>query len=112
MIDVLANLGEAYARRLEERAAQWSVKHPEEAKLIREEVSVRFRRANRPDPEPGSIQWLMIEAAIVDAIRAKKGWPTQREYEQLQAGQEPTPKAPIRPAVSTVDHKALAGGDR
>lgn len=116
--EIFANLAAAYAERLEKRAQEWQVKHPDEAKQIREEVTARFRRAMKPDPEPGSIQWLMVEAAVVDAIRAKKGWPTLREYERIQAGEEPIAKPinrpkpqPVKPIRDYDDRKSKAAGE-
>ncbi len=117
-IDILDNIENAYAERLAQRATEWQTKHPAEAKQLREDVTAKYRRAGKPDPEPGSFPWLMLEAAVVEAIRAKKGWPTLREFERLQAGHE-TPSPPIMPLRKPVaptrdydDRKAAAAGER
>lgn len=118
--DIFAALEAAYAERLEQRAVLWQTKHPEEARALRESVAVQFRRPGMPDPEPGSLAWLTIEAAVVEAIRAKKGWPTLREWERLNAGHEPAPPVrtthpkplPMPKNLERVDHKAIAAGDR
>ena len=111
MIDIIASLEEAYAERLALRATQWSTKHPEEAKALRDAIDAHFER----EPEPGGLLWLAREAAVVEAIRAKKGWPTMREYVRLQSGEElPPPIVPLRivpPAVERFDAKAKASGE-
>lgn len=111
--DVFTNLETAYQERLEQRAIQWQQKHPEEAKLLRESIDQHFER----EPEPGGLLWQAREAAIVEAIRAKKGWPTLREYVRLQAGKEPDPptyvppKLKPAPAVEREDRKRKAAGE-
>lgn len=110
--ELIVNLETAYQERLEKRALQWQAKHPEEARLLRESIDSHFER----EPEPGGLLWQAREAAIVEAIRAKKGWPTLREYVRLQAGQEPDAPTYVPPklktvAVERVDHKARSAGE-
>jgi hypothetical protein len=110
--ELFTNLEADYEERLAKRATLWQVKHPEEAKRLRAEIDAHFER----EPEPGGLLWQAREAAIVEAIRAKKGWPTLREYVRLQAGQEPAPPTYVPPklkAVTTerVDHKARSAGE-
>lgn len=116
MTDVLANLEEFYAASLAEKATRWQTRNPEEAKTIREAVTIQFRRPGMSDPEPGTLAWLTLEAAIVEAIRAKKGWPTLRAFTLLQAGEEPAPPiVPLKivpPKVDREDRQKLAAGDR
>lgn len=112
MIDVIANLEEAYAARLAQRATEWQVKHPEEAKRLREDIDRHFEK----EPEPGSLVWLAREAAILEAIRLKKHWPSMREYVRLQAGEEPAPPQYVppklkAPAVERIDNKARSAGE-
>lgn len=109
--ELFTSLESDYTARLEKRAQQWSVKHPEEAKALRDAIDAHFER----EPEPGGLLWLAREAAVVEAIRAKKGWPTMREYVRLQSGEElPPPIVPLRivpPAVERFDAKAKASGE-
>src|SRR5689334_14875482 len=104
--EFFTNLETAYAERLAKRAVEWQAKYPEKAREIRDAVAAQFRA----DPEPGSLLWQTREAAVVEAIRALKGWPTLREYVRLQAGMEPDPPiVPLRiipPRVDRHDAKA------
>jgi hypothetical protein len=113
--EIFTSLETAYAERLAKRATEWQVRYPDEAKTLREAIDAQYRRPGMTEPEKGSLQWQMIEAAVVEAIRAKKGWPTLREYERLQGGLEPSPPMVrlhiVPPAVERVDHKAKAAGE-
>jgi hypothetical protein len=101
--DLINSLEHQYIDRLDERCAKWQAKHKDEAKEIRESIAVQFRRPCVHEPEPGSLPWLMVEAAVNEAIRAKNGWPTFRRWL--------SERPPVR-LVESVDHKQLAGGDR
>lgn len=114
--DIIANLEAAYAAALTEKATRWQARHPEEAKQIREAVAVQFRGSGTSDPEPGTLAWMTLEAAVVEAIRAAQGWPTEREFVRLQAGEE-TPRyvPPVlkpRPVREVADRQKLASGER
>lgn len=112
--DILTNLENDYADRLTKRAVEWQTKHPDEAKALREEVAAKYRRTGKPDPEPGSFPWMMLEAAVVEAIRVKKGWPTMRQFQDLQAGIQPPRYVPPKlrqPTREFDDHKAKAAND-
>jgi hypothetical protein len=113
MTDILESLEIEYLERLAQRSAEWQVKHPDEAKLLREQVTATFRRPGKPDPEPGSLAWEMVEQAVNEAVRARKGWPTARAFIALQGGDElPTPPRPApRPLVTVPDRKRIAAGD-
>lgn len=117
MTELVDVLEQQYLSRLALRCTEWQVRHPEEAREIRETVTQQFRVSGRADPDPGSLQWQMIEAAVNEAIRAKAGWPTVRTW--MQGKGMPTPPMPTRsPAAGSGsslerhDHKALASGDR
>lgn len=115
MNDPIDRVEEDYRQRLAKRCTEWQVRHPEEAKQVRAEVAVKFARVDRPEPEPGSLCWHMIEEAVTEAIRARKGWPTVRQFMLDQKPSAPyvAPRpVPIRPPVAGVDHKALASGER
>lgn len=111
--ELFTNLEADYAARLEQRAQQWQTRHPEEAKRLREDIDRHFGK----EPEPGSLVWLSREAAIVEAIRQKNGWPTMREYVRLQAGEEVAAPKYVPPKLKTPtaereDRKAIASGER
>lgn len=112
-LDVIASIETAYADRLAERATLWQTRHPELAKRLREDIDRHFGK----EPEPGSLVWQAREAAIVEAIRQKKGWPTMREYVRLQGGEEPSPPRYLLPVLKKgpvrdlADGKAASAGD-
>lgn len=88
-IDILDALENDYAARLTTRAAEWIAKHPEEAATLRAEAWEKMRRAGQSFPEPQTMQGRMVDAAVVEAIRKLKKWPSIREFMALQAGKEP-----------------------
>jgi hypothetical protein len=115
-LDVIASLEATYAAALAEKAARWQARHPDAAKQIREAVAAKFRPVGSPEPPAGSLQWLTFEAAVVEAIRAQEGWPTEREFVRIQAGQEgpryfppAIKKGPVR---DLADRKAASAGER
>jgi hypothetical protein len=114
--DIIANLEAAYAAALAEKATRWQARHPADAKQIREAVAAQFRRAGTTDPEPGTLAWMTLEAAVIEAIRAAQGWPTEREFVRLQAGEETPryvpPKLKSGPVREIADRQKLAAGDR
>lgn len=112
--EIMDDLERQYIDRLDERCTKWQTKHADEAKEIRESVRVQFRRPGGTDPEPGSMPWAMVEAAVNEAIRAKNGWPTFRRWlSERPAVQEYRPPAlKPAPAMERHDAKAAAAGDR
>ena len=113
--ELFTSLETEYAARLEKRAQQWQLKYPAEAKALRESIDAHFER----EPLPGGLLWLAREAAVVEAIRQKKGWPSMREFVRLQGGEEPAPPiVPLKlipkavpPPVERFDAKAKASGE-
>ena len=113
--ELFTSLEADYTARLEKRAQQWQVKHPEEAKALRESIDAHFER----EPLPGGLLWLAREAAVVEAIRQQKGWPSMREFVRLQGGEEqPPPIVPLKiipkaaaPARDYDDRKLKAAGE-
>ncbi len=109
MTELVDVLEQQYALRLEQRCKEWEVKHPAEAKVIRDEVAVKFARVGKPEPEPDTLAWHVIEGAVQEAIRLKAAWPSVRQW---MLTQNPTPepiapRKPVPPAVEGEDAKPL-----
>lgn len=116
MTDVIANLEAEYVAALAEKARRWQLRNPDAAKQIRDGVTAQFRPASQPEPGEGSLVHRMIEAAVVEQIRAEQGWPTERQFILLQAGQEPDPPTYTPPKLKAVsvereDRKARSAGE-
>jgi hypothetical protein len=113
MTELVDVLEQQYLDRLALRCTEWQVRNPDDAKAIRETIAQQFRIAGKPDPEPDSLRWQVFEAAVNEAIRAKAGWPTVRQW-MVGKGQPAPVKSPrvTPPVVDRDDHKARASGER
>lgn len=113
MTELVDVLEQQYLDRLAQRCTEWQVRHPEEAKAIREAVAQQYRVAGKPDPEPGTLRWQVFEAAVNEAIRVKAGWPTVRQFmhgKNLAPAASNAPRI-TPPKVDREDHKAKAAGE-
>jgi hypothetical protein len=113
--DIIATLEAEYGVALAEKARRWSLRHPEDAQRIRDAVTAQFRPTGQPEPGEGSLVLRMIEAAVVEQIRSEQGWPTERQFVLLQAGEEPPryvpPKLLTQPVRERHDAKAKQAGE-
>lgn len=87
-LDVIDSMESDYAARLAKRAQAWEIKYPAEAKVLREAVWEKTRRAGQSFPEPGTMPWLMLEASVTEQIRKDRGWPTLRAFTAINGGQD------------------------
>ncbi len=71
-----------YLDSLHQAVGDWIKANPDDYKTLRAEVAASFRRAGKPDhTDKASFRQRTLNAAVVEAIRKRIGFPSERSHE-------------------------------
>lgn len=74
----------SYLDILHDKVATWIKQNPADYKALRAEVWESIRRAGQSEPVKGTFSRKGYDAAVVEAIRKRIGFPSERAHEAGQ----------------------------
>lgn len=102
-----------YVQSLEQAVRTWIAEHPTEYRELREQVAAEWRGSGKAVPEKGRFTLTVFNAEVVESIRKRMGFPSERSVETGHPS-APTP-SPYRPENSVAeqrDFRKAASGEK
>lgn len=89
-----------YVQSLEQAVRTWIAEHPTEYRELREQVAAEWRGSGKAVPEKGRFTLTVFNAEVVECIRKRIGFPSERSAEEAHTPQSPPLRRPLPATIS------------